>query len=302
MANVAAHRRAHSAVFTKPTRLMKAALTALVCLSFGEAAPGVPHTAHGGRNWARREANTVLRDNDKYAWIYAVGARGMIMTSRDAGDTWLPLDSGVTVDLFDVMFIDARNGLVVGADSTVLSTSNLGNEWETLDILPHKARLNGVWIMVSGGPTYIVGEKGLFISSGDGTEFEHTSLVCTTPGTACTQTPFIGANTTSSLNLYGARFRDPDNGILVGDNGVIIIVRGGSEEGDRSFHLKNPVKVNVPGITSTSLPSFYSIVSLHLCKEFCVFVSVDGCVFQKFIVASHCPSNPTDPNSIVRSF
>jgi len=243
--------------------LITTALLFLSMLRLGEAGPGVVrgHGRHGVRNFARRQGDSALADNDKYAWVYAVGAGGMIVTSRDAGDTWLPLDSGVSVDLLDVMFIDARNGLVVGADSTVLSTGNLGNEWEALDIqLPHSARLNGVWIMVSGGPTYIVGEKGLFISSGDGEEFHHTSLVCTTPGTECTETAFIGANTTSSLNLFGARFRDPDNGILVGDNGAVIIVRGGSKEGDRTFHLEKPVQVKLPSMIK--FPDFYSIVSI----------------------------------------
>ena len=237
-----------------------------VLLQVVEASP----TALQRRSAARLADRRELTDNDRYTWMYAVGDNGMIMTSRpqeegggkpESGKQWLPLVSGSQEHLYDVMFISARSGLVVGAKSTMLQTSNLGNEWEAIDLgLPSPCNLYGVFIMAEGGPTYIVGEKGLFISSPDGETFTSTSLVCTVPGKECTQQT-VSAGWNSNIVLHGARFRDADNGVLVGTNGTVILVQGGKEEGDRTFLLLKPVQLESSGILGPRFPDFLDVVS-----------------------------------------
>jgi hypothetical protein len=198
--------------------------------------------------------------------VYAVGGKGLIIASRDAGDTWKPLESGVTADLYDVACTDARNCLVVGDKGTVLSTSNLGNDWEAVDVLSVEAKLRGLYIMLSpetsGGPTYMVGDKGLFVSSEDGEEFSASVLKCTAVGAECQVEDMptsqgVWNNLTNPLTLVAARFRDLDNGVLVALGGEIVLVSGDGEPGGKLFTLAKPVT-----ITGTQ---FHSIVSVcHL--------------------------------------
>ena len=213
--------------------------------------PGTGQPRQLQRSWGRRaEAASDLGDNDKYSWIYAVGSKGMIMTSRNAGDSWMPLDSGVESDLWDVKCTDARSCVVVGQHSTLLATSNLGNDWEKVDVLPDvSATFFGVFVMISdytsGGPTYIVGEKGLFMHSEDGDSFTTSTITCTKVGESCVEEPITKAfvNRTNSVTLTGASFRDSDNGILVGTGGTVILVQGGAEGGDKVYTLLNPVDI-----------------------------------------------------------
>ncbi len=257
-------------------RFPASALLVLLAAVLCDAAPPVAERAGGdGTRAARAKArlSAVARRggrrasaSDEYAWVYAVGGKGLIIASRDAGDTWEPLESGVTADLYDVACTDARNCLVVGDESTVLSTSTLGNDWEAVDVLSVQAKLRGLYIMLSpetsGGPTYLVGDKGLFVSSEDGEEFSASVLSCTAVGKECKVEDMptsqgVWNNLTNPLTLVAARFRDLDNGVLVAMGGEIVIVSGDGELGGKRFTYARPVT-----ITGTQ---FYSIVSVcHL--------------------------------------
>ena len=214
-------------------------------------------------------------DDDKYAWIYAVGTKGSIARSRPcaqwkaddkdcattgAGEQWEMLTSGVSADLHDVYFGDARNGLVVGASSTVLTTSTMGDSWDAVDLgLSQATELYGVFNLEVGGPVYVVGEKGLFAWSEDGEAWTAKALTCPDGhGKPCSETPFTG-NSSNTLTIYGARFRDSANGVLVGRDGSVIIVRAGSN--GREYILQKPVKVgnvwpNYKSIASDALGDF----------------------------------------------
>ena len=210
-----------------------------------------------------------LGDDDHYAWIYAVGTKGNIARSRPcaewktdnqgcsgrgAGEQWEMLTSGVSADLHDVYFGDARNGLVVGASSTVLTTSTMGDSWDAVDLgLSQATELYGVFNLEVGGPVYVVGEKGLFAWSEDGEAWTAKALTCPDGhGKPCSETPFTG-NSSNTLTIYGARFRDPVNGVLVGRDGSVIIVRAGAN--GREYILQKPVKVG------NVWPNFKSIAS-----------------------------------------
>jgi len=259
-----------------------ALLVAVLCLAVlqvGEAVLPLARAEEGRNRRAEESKPRELGDNDRFSWIHAVGDNGMIMTSRNAGDTWLPLESGTTENLYDVMFADARKGLVVGDNSVLLKSENMGADWESVElpvVNDEKTALRGVFVMKWMGETFIVGDKGLFIESADMDTWCPSTLVCTVAGSDCVQRPF---DNTSNLVLVGARFSNPDTGIIIGSDGSVIVVsgatggrgrraavvagcpalkgsrRGGGNGGGsgRVFHLLNPVKVN------GRLPDFWGI-------------------------------------------
>lgn len=64
--------------------------------------------------------------------VWAVGYRGRIFASTDAGATWSYQASGTDEPLFSVSFIDADTGWAVGEFGTVLKTEDGGRNWRRL--------------------------------------------------------------------------------------------------------------------------------------------------------------------------
>ncbi|WP_195763748.1 WD40/YVTN/BNR-like repeat-containing protein [Pseudoduganella rivuli] len=62
--------------------------------------------------------------------LVAVGRRGVILASADAGQSWQQLPSPVSSDLTAVQFVDAQHGWIVGHDAVVLKTTDGGKTWE----------------------------------------------------------------------------------------------------------------------------------------------------------------------------
>ncbi len=71
---------------------------------------------------------------------FTVGFFGTIIKSTDLGLNWSPQESGTTFDLLDVRFAsDGLTGLAVGANGTILRTSN-GGEGDELALLAAASR------------------------------------------------------------------------------------------------------------------------------------------------------------------
>lgn len=62
--------------------------------------------------------------------IVAVGERGIVVVSDDAGGRWRQSPSPVSVTLTMVRFADAKNGVAVGHGGTVLITTDAGATWQ----------------------------------------------------------------------------------------------------------------------------------------------------------------------------
>jgi photosystem II stability/assembly factor-like uncharacterized protein len=56
-----------------------------------------------------------------------VADSGIILKTNDGGQTWLPQTSGTDVALFEVFFIDAERGWIVGDRGTILKTTTGGD-------------------------------------------------------------------------------------------------------------------------------------------------------------------------------
>lgn len=61
--------------------------------------------------------------------LVAVGVRGLIMVSDDAGATWRQVDSPVSSDLLAVNFPTQQQGWAVGQEGVVLHSSDQGKSW-----------------------------------------------------------------------------------------------------------------------------------------------------------------------------
>jgi photosystem II stability/assembly factor-like uncharacterized protein len=115
------------------------------------------HTADGGKTWQKQEANATFTDNDgtpKRAYLFAidaldantawaVGDRSMLCTTTDGGKTWngrkvkMELDTSGGESLaaadpifYDVKFVDAQHGWIVGEFGKVLATADGGQTWK----------------------------------------------------------------------------------------------------------------------------------------------------------------------------
>jgi len=113
----------------------------LNCVSFANAQQGIAvgnsgtilYTSDGGQNWEIRTYNynrwqSVFLTQSGKAW--AVGQNGNITYSTDWGYTWTAQQSGVTSELWEIMFINDNEGWIVGGGigqpGVILHTTNGG--------------------------------------------------------------------------------------------------------------------------------------------------------------------------------
>jgi hypothetical protein len=60
---------------------------------------------------------------------WAVADNGKIYATTDYGGSWFPQNSGVTTNLYDLIFKNENEGIVVGAEGIVRYTTNAGSSW-----------------------------------------------------------------------------------------------------------------------------------------------------------------------------
>ncbi|MGY2491275.1 WD40/YVTN/BNR-like repeat-containing protein [Cupriavidus sp. CP313] len=113
--------------------------------------------------------------DDKHGWV--VGQWGVILATRDGGETWEKqrMDTGVDQPLFSVLFINDRDGIAVGLWSLMVQTHDGGKTWtkKTLPKPPDggKADRNLYHVFADQkGALYISAEQGIVLKSTDGGE------------------------------------------------------------------------------------------------------------------------------------
>ncbi|MEO8298830.1 MAG: YCF48-related protein, partial [Burkholderiales bacterium] len=116
--------------------------------------------------------NSVSFVDDKQGW--AVGHWGVVLATRDGGETWQLQRQSVKEDrpLFSVHFFDASHGVAVGLWSLVLVTQDGGANWKVVTPPPpegaKKADLNLLGLFAdAGGRLYAAAEKGMVLWSDD---------------------------------------------------------------------------------------------------------------------------------------
>ena len=121
--------------------------------------------------------------------LVAVGDRGHILLSDDAGRTWTQTGSPTQALLTGVCFSDAQHGIAVGHDEIILISDDAGRTWKRTHFAPQAQQpLLDVWCG-AGGRAIAVGAYGVYMVSGDyGASWEERKLEVTGTGTAAAGT------------------------------------------------------------------------------------------------------------------
>ncbi|PCI67551.1 MAG: glycosyl hydrolase [Piscirickettsiaceae bacterium] len=72
--------------------------------------------------------------------IFAVGERGIILSSTDKGNSWEQIASPVDVTLTSIAFTNNGNGWIVGHESTILHSTDNGASWQIEKYQPENER------------------------------------------------------------------------------------------------------------------------------------------------------------------
>lgn len=109
----------------------------------------------------------VARAGDR---LVAVGERGHILLSDDAGRSWRQVAAPTRVALTAVFFLDDRNGLAVGHDATVLRSGDGGESWDLQFAEPELEQPLMDVRFADGDRGIAVGAYGLYLETSDGGE------------------------------------------------------------------------------------------------------------------------------------
>lgn len=100
--------------------------------------------------------------------VFAVGERGHVLYSVDAGKTWTQVQAPASANLTAVYFADAKNGWAVGHAQTILRTQDGGDTWELSHFEPEEAEPFLDVSFNNGLRGLVVGAYGVIYSTTDG--------------------------------------------------------------------------------------------------------------------------------------
>lgn len=133
----------------------------------------IARSVDGGNSWT----STTIAGNYKLYAIklydssngYAVGERGKIVRTSDAGQTWSAITSaGVSQHLYALYIANASDIIICGQNGTVLKTTNGGTSWKKLHVGLDVGLYSMAFISPQNG--YIAGQQGLVFSTTDAGE------------------------------------------------------------------------------------------------------------------------------------
>lgn len=109
--------------------------------------------------------------------VVAVGERGHVLLSEDAGVSWRQVVTPTRTTLTAVYFPSAKHGWAVGHDAVVLYTGDGGESWELQHAAPDlESPLLDVWFR-DERQGFAVGGYGLFLETADGGSTWNSRLI-----------------------------------------------------------------------------------------------------------------------------
>ena len=174
--------------------------------------------------------------DEQNAW--AVGNRGVILHTADAGQTFTQLNSGVERAIYDVNFADAQSGVAIGQDGLILKTADGGQTWKQIPLAlpledwqvaqPHMFALSRG---ASPNHVWAVGPVGAIIHSADGGE--------------TWQNQSLGRDVT----LNGVSFASDTEGWIAGEFGSILRTQDGGQTWQEQRNVLNLPKFTRPDLS-----------------------------------------------------
>ncbi|HJU92340.1 MAG TPA: YCF48-related protein [Pyrinomonadaceae bacterium] len=176
-------------------------------------------TTDGGQNWKQVEIKDFNIDSVLVRAVFTRSGRGWtfgeggaIYATRDAGDTWVRLQSPTRRLLLGGTFLDDDRGWIVGAGATIIQTSDGGDTW-------YQSQLPQVEKSVRFTATsFIDNRKGWAVGSAG-------SVYRTDNGGRTWQRQ----NSSVDVDLFDVKFVDALEGWAVGAEGTIIHTTDGGE-------------------------------------------------------------------------
>lgn len=92
-----------------------------------------------------------------------------LITAGRINSQWVVQSSGVTVNLYDVKFLNRYTGWAVGENGTILKTTNAGNNW---NLIPNPSYNMGkiLWVIsvIDNNNAYVVGAHSTYLKTTNG--------------------------------------------------------------------------------------------------------------------------------------
>lgn len=92
-----------------------------------------------------------------------VGEMGLVLRSKDEGESWQKLDPFYDGSLFGVAHLAGERWIAYGMRGNVFFTSDNGDEWASVDV-PHELPLYGHAVIQDGDQIVIVGTAGAYVT------------------------------------------------------------------------------------------------------------------------------------------
>ena len=219
------------------SKRLQAALLAGLMLTGSAALAAEPHPPVAAEMAPLAAQSLLLGVSRAGTALVAVGEHGLVLTSRDDGQSWTQQQAPVDTLLTAVSFADAQHGLAVGHDGAVLKTEDAGQHW----LLTHRDIDAGPLLTVALAPDgqhgVAGGAYGLLLTTADG-------------GANWTRVELADADQDGGdAHLYAAAIPAADRWVVVGEAGRILT---STDQGKTWAAGKAPYAGSFFGITAKS--------------------------------------------------
>ncbi|MCF8262906.1 MAG: T9SS type A sorting domain-containing protein [Melioribacteraceae bacterium] len=209
---------------------------------------GIVKTVNGGASWSVK-ISPGATGHINHIWMNEAGTNaltvanaGIVYKSVDAGDTWNSISTGYSQDLYGISYVDDNNIYACGT-SIVLKSTDAGETWDSLSNPTASGKdLNSISfadanVGFTGGKTNIVyrtvngGVSWDSVHNAGGTVRDiqvMNALNLLVIGDAGIQKTTDGGGTWTEITypegekLWRGHFMDANNGLAVGQNGLVI--------------------------------------------------------------------------------
>jgi len=194
-------------------------------------------TGDNGKTWQKQESKVhqslmkvFFLDKNKG---FTVGVDGTILKTVNGGSSWenvsidcmtlLPVEMMevgiISLNLYDILFLDENSGWIVGDSGTVLHSEDGGNEWKLTNIGPVPPLFSISFMNADKG--WAVGQNGYSLKTEDGGKTWEKVVI------------------EEGNSLYKVRIFN-DYGVIVGDHATIIETNDGGKTWVKVANNLNP--------------------------------------------------------------
>jgi photosystem II stability/assembly factor-like uncharacterized protein len=166
-----------------------------------------------------------------------------VSTNSGSGWVWTEVNTGTTENLNSVIAVDKSLFIVVGDGGTILKTYDQGNLWEDHTI--SGAKFN---IIFDGGEVQAYGK--LWVAGDNGRIYVTTDF----------GNNWYLQNSGVTVNLHDIKFRNEDEGIVVGDSGVVRYTNNGGTTWQADSYFNGLTSGNIISLATSDFNTGIALV------------------------------------------